>query len=353
MLVKTATGLLVAAVVVWFGFWSSPLYGDQPSEKKIVDVREMSIKERVELGEKLIFGKVGGSEIQGSIGKAQCLLCHGFKKGFLSERAPNLYGITERAKERLKDPRYHLGKPEERDTVQKEASPGSGTATTALEYIAESLTCPSCYVVAGFGVRGTNDRESPGIKINAPPVSLSIDELIAINTWLYVHDGKEPPTPQEIEKAYRKFLPDSEWSQPSRDPDFYPASVAYANQSKVPPSQAFPLSGEEPITALFIKSLCFACHTIPGIPNAVGIVGPKLVMKTTAPQRLKDQAYKGKATNVREYIIESIISPSIYVVEGYPDNIMPKDYRAKLSDDALDKMAEYLSQLEGGEALPK
>jgi len=73
-------------------------------------------------------------------------------------------------------------------------------------------------------------------------------------------------------------------------------------------------------------------------------------MKTTAPERLQDPRYKGKATNVREYIVESIIEPSFYVVEGYPDNIMPKDYRMKLNDLALDKIVEYLSQLEEGEA---
>src|SRR5207249_8392760 len=92
--------------------------------------------------------------------------------------------------------------------------------------------------------------------------------------------------------------------------------------------------------------MCFACHTIPGIQGAVGVVGPKLTMKTSAPKRMKDRAYKGKATNVREYILESIIDPSIYVVKNYPDNIMPKDYRSKLNDTVLNKMIDYLSQLE-------
>ena len=208
---RTALWGLMATALVWFGSWSLSANADPSAEKKIVDVREMSVKERAALGEKLIFGTIGGSEIRGSIGRAQCPLCHGFQKGFLSERAPNLYGITERAKERLKDPRYKVGKPEERDTVQKEAFPGSGTATTGLEYIAESLVCPSCYVVSGFGMRGTNDRESPGEPLIGPPIELSICELIAIDTWLYVHDEKEPPSPREIEQAYRKFIPESEW----------------------------------------------------------------------------------------------------------------------------------------------
>jgi len=342
------TGFAVAALV-GLGCLPSPLYTDPP-QKKIVDVREMSVKERTDLGEKLIFGKVGGSQVQGAIGKAQCPLCHGFNKESLSERAPNLLGITTRAGERLKDPRYHLGKPNERDTVQKEAFPGSGTATNALEYLAESDACPSCYVVAGFGVLESHDRESPAVISFKPPISLSIDELIAITTWLYVHDGKEPPSPQEIENAYRKFVPATEWPMPSRDPEIYPARYGPA-YAPAPPT-VVTITGQEPVGELFIKALCFACHTIPGIRGAVGVVGPKLAMKSIAPKRLKDPAYKGKATNAREYIIESIVNPSTYVVQGFPDNIMPKDYRVKLSDLALEKMADYLSQLEEGEEPP-
>jgi len=341
------TGFAVAALL-WFGLWLVPVNADPPPERRIVDVREMSVKERAELGEMLIFGRVGESEIRGAIGKAQCPLCHGFQKGFPSERAPNLFGITTRASERLKDPRYHLGKPEERDTVRKEAFPGAGTATTAIEYIAESAVCPSCYVVAGFGVKGTDDRESPEPYLLKPPISLSIDELIAVDAWLYVHDGKEPPSPDEIEKAYRKFIPESEWHKVAR-----PFEVPPVVQVPVGPVPGSPtIKGDEPIEVLFTKAMCFACHTIPGIPGAVGLVGPTLNMKTTAPKRIMDPDYKGRATNVREYIIESIVDPSVYVVKGFPDNIMPKDYRFKLSDEVLDKMAEYLSQLEEGKEPP-
>jgi len=69
-------------------------------------------------------------------------------------------------------------------------------------------------------------------------------------------------------------------------------------------------------------------------------------MKTTALERLKASDYKGKATNIREYIIESIVDPSIYVVEGYPDNFMPKDYGKRLAGPVIERMVDYLSQLE-------
>src|SRR5690606_20144402 len=118
---------------------------------------------------------------------------HGFQQGFLSERAPNLFGIPDRAEERLKEPNYHMDDPASRPSTQKEAFEGSGTATNKLEYIAESHACPSCYVVPGFGVKGSNDTESPMPAIHKPPISLSLGELAAVDTWMFLREGKETP----------------------------------------------------------------------------------------------------------------------------------------------------------------
>jgi hypothetical protein len=333
----------VAACLAGFGNWLPQVKADPPPiEEVIEDVRQMSVQDRADLGEKIIFGAVGASQTQGAIGKGQCPLCHGFQKGFLSERAPNLFGIPARALDQIKDQRYKAGKPQERDTVQKEACPGCGTATNAAEYIAESHACPSCYVAEGFGVKGTNDRESPMPPIHKPPVSLSIDELIAVDTWLFAREGAEPPTPEEIEAAYFKFVPESERPKSGAAPA--PAG---------PAPGAPVVTGDEPVNEIFTKALCFVCHTIPGIQGAVGVVGPKLVERTNAPQRLKDPAYKGKATSVREYIMESIISPSTYVVKPFPDKIMPQDFGKKLNAAAINKIIDYLSQLEEGKAPPK
>ncbi len=112
----------VAACLAGFGNWLPQVKADPPpAEEKTADVRQMSVQERADLGEKIIFGAVGASGTQGAIGKGQCPLCHGFQKGFLSERAPNLFGIPSRALEQLKDPRYSQKDPSKRDTIQKEA----------------------------------------------------------------------------------------------------------------------------------------------------------------------------------------------------------------------------------------
>lgn len=105
------------------------------------------------------------------------------------------------------------------------------------------------------------------------------------------------------------------------------------------------VSGVEPIPELFTKAGCPVCHRIPGIPGAEGRVGPPLVLGLTGPARLADPAYRGEATTVREYVIESILSPGTYVVAGFPAHAMPRWYGQKLSASAVEKIATYLETL--------
>jgi cytochrome c2 len=333
----------VAACLAGFGNWLPQVKADPPPlEEKTEDVSKMSVSERADLGEKIIFGAVGASGTQGAIGKGQCPLCHGFQKGFLSERAPNLFGIPTRSEERLKDPAYSQADASKRNTIQKEACPGCGTAKTATEYVAESHACPNCYVVAGFGVKGTNDKESPMPPIHKAPIGLTLDELAAVDTWLFAREGGEPPPYEDIVNAYKKFIPEADRPK-----------AAGAGAPGAPVAGAPVVTGDEPVDQIFTKALCFACHTIPGIPGAVGAVGPKLVEKTNAPARLKDPNYKGSATSVREYIMESIVTPSKYVVPPFPDKIMPQDFGKKLNAAAINKIIDYLAQLEEGKPPPK
>jgi hypothetical protein len=104
------------------------------------------------------------------------------------------------------------------------------------------------------------------------------------------------------------------------------------------------VTGDEPIAAIFTRAGCPVCHTIPGIVGADGRVGPPLLLGTAGSKRLQDPEYRGKATTVHEYVIESVIEPGIFVVPGYPANTMPTWYGTKLSGLALEKIATYLEQ---------
>lgn len=306
----------VTAMLSGYGNWLPQTRGGFPPKEVKLDVDSMTPQQLADEGEKIIFGGIGQSKVQGAIGKGQCPLCHGFDPEMLSERSPNLWGITARK-------RLH---------------------PTSIEYIAESHICPSCYVVGGFGVKGTENRESPMPAIHKPPISLRIDELIAVDTWLFFREGEIPPPPEEIKVAYQKFVLPEEWEVVNRPSD--PDESRRQNPFML-------ADGTESVDQIFARAQCVVCHIIPGIPGATGTIGPKLAMRSTTPVRLKDTAYKGKAKSVREYVTESILHPNAYVVKTYPYAIMPTVYGTKLSGLAIDKMVNYLSQIEEDKPPPR
>lgn len=267
----------VAAFLSGYGNWLPQVEGGFPPVEEKVTWETMSTQQLADKGEEIIFGGVGKNKEQGAIGKGQCPLCHAFHAGMLGERAPNLLGLPTR-KERLEDPKYSKGNPSKREYSVKEAFPGSGTAETVQEYIAESHACPSCYVVAGYGVKGTNDKESPMPSIHKPPISLSLAELAAVDTWMYAREGVEPPSFDEIVKSYEKFVPEADRPKQADDKPAGATSLL--------------ADGSEPVDQIFAKAQCVSCHTIPGIPGATGTIGPKLEEGTTAPQRIKDPTRK-------------------------------------------------------------
>ena len=125
--------------------------------------------------------------------------------------------------------------------------------------------------------------------------------------------------------------------------------VASMNAEPTPlTAEMIPLvSGDEPIVEIFTKAGCPVCHTISGIPGANGQVGPPLTLGVTGAQRLADPSYRGRASTVHEYVVESVVDPSTFVVPGYPERTMPVWYGAKLSALALEKIAEYLEHQTG------
>src|SRR3972149_6124649 len=97
-----------------------------PAEAKL-DMGSLTMEQFIQMGDTVFHGK------------GTCELCHNPVGG----RAPLLDQVGKVAEERLKDPRY------------------KGKAKTGEEYIRESMVEPSAFVVVGFGVKGTNDAQSP------------------------------------------------------------------------------------------------------------------------------------------------------------------------------------------------
>lgn len=99
--------------------------------------------------------------------KGSCALCHNPVGG----RAPLLDDVALRAAGRIKEPGY------------------KGSAIDAAGYIYESMTNPSAYVVAGYGVVGSNDGQSPMPDVSKEPIGLTSAEIRAIIAYLQQRAG--------------------------------------------------------------------------------------------------------------------------------------------------------------------
>ncbi|MBL8038261.1 hypothetical protein ACYX34_04885 [Nitrospira sp. CMX1] len=153
--------------------------------------------------------------------------------------------------------------------------------------------------------------------------------------------GSQSPKPAVVWTAIGLVCVSVIWAL--RDP---PPRVTPSTSIEAPltPDKVPLVTGEEPFVDLFTHAGCAVCHVIPGIPGAYGHVGPPLILGTTGTQRLKDPTYRGEAKTVHEYIVESVLDPQRFVVQGYPEHTMPTWYGSKLSALALEKIAAYLER---------
>ena len=89
--------------------------------------------------------------------------------------------------------------------------------------------------------------------------------------------------------------------------------------------------------SIFVSRGCGGCHTIEGVPGAVGIIGPALDgVATRAETRMA-------GLSAEEYIRQSVEQPEAFVIEGY-DNVM-QPLRGMMTDDEFDILVEYLLTL--------
>ncbi|HEY0940257.1 MAG TPA: c-type cytochrome [Steroidobacter sp.] len=170
-----------------------------------------------------------------------------------------------------------------------------------------------------------------------------IDDLIAFLDWVSKVDNQGwPPRPILVTGA---SIPGTDFGLPQ-------TSDAGASAS-LPPG-ARPVSGQENPIALgaaafrSVAPACNACHsTAPG----VNMAGPSLAgVAARAEKIIQAPDYQGEARDVKGYLIESIRSPSAYIVPGpmYSANgqsFMPNTYAHDLSAEQIEQLAEFLQTL--------
>lgn len=240
---------------------------EAPPAAEKLELGAMNMDRFVALGKKLYEGK------------GTCTLCHNAVGG----RAPLLDRAGATAAERLKDPRY------------------KGEAKNAEEYLYESLTKPSAFVVVGFGKAGTNDAESPMPVVSGGAIGFSEAELRAVVAFLQDWSG--------IEVTVK-----------------IPEDAGKSAKAEDKPAQREPAKDAP---ALIGQLGCTACHTIG--PLAGGPIGPNL----------------GKigATRDAAYLRRAILDPNADLAKGFPPNLMPPIYGEQIYAKELEMLVAYLVSL--------
>lgn len=101
----------------------------------------------------------------------------------------------------------------------------------------------------------------------------------------------------------------------------------------------------EAVTAIVTKGTCNACHTIPGIAGAVGIVGPNL-SNIGAEASTRIPGYTAE-----QYLHESLVDPNAFIAPKCPfgsctPGSMPNTLVQTLTPEEIQTMINYLLTLQ-------
>jgi len=118
----------------------------------------------------------------------------------------------------------------------------------------------------------------------------------------------------------------------------------------------------EDIVSAFQSGGCIACHVIPGVPGAVGNIGPDLSqIGDVAEARLANGEYSGTAGTAEEYLREAIEDPDAFIPVDCPSGPcqpgqMPISLVDVLTSKQIDIISQYLvglpeGALEGAESV--
>ncbi len=96
---------------------------------------------------------------------------------------------------------------------------------------------------------------------------------------------------------------------------------------------------------IFTDTGCDACHTLADA-DAKGTVGPGLDDLAAAAAKYGKQENQSAA----EYVEAAITDPAAFTVPGFPDGVMPADYKNQLSQAEIDTLVKYLLAVSGGKS---
>ena len=86
---------------------------------------------------------------------------------------------------------------------------------------------------------------------------------------------------------------------------------------------------------VFASAGCAGCHQFDAAGSS-GTTGPNL------DTRVRPDA-EDAGEPVEDFVYESIVSPNAYVAQGYPKNVMPRDFGDSLTQEQIAELVAFVS----------
>ncbi len=136
-------------------------------------------------------------------------------------------------------------------------------------------------------------------------------------------------------------------AEAAAQPTEQPAEEATPVPEEATPAPEEAAGAPEDAVAAITKAGCTACHVIPGVPGAVGMVGPDLSNIGA------EAATRVEGMSAEEYIHQSIVDPNAVIAPKCPTGdclpgLMPQTFADMLTTDEIDAIVNYLATLGSG-----
>jgi cytochrome c2 len=91
---------------------------------------------------------------------------------------------------------------------------------------------------------------------------------------------------------------------------------------------------------------CVGCHILSNTGPAWEGSSEQAGVGTRAQTRFEQDNYTGAATSAEQYLIESVLRPNAFVVEGFDPDLMPQNYGSRVTVQDLADLVAYLETFE-------
>lgn len=211
------------------------------------------------------------------------------------------------------------------------------TAATAVTATASTTATAAVSESAAVTTTAATTATTPLTTTAAVTEAAPVEVAAAITTTTPVTDSTEAAAEPTAEPTV----------EPTAEPTAAPTAEPTVEPTAAPAAaEAAPVAGGVPsaetVAPIFTKGTCVACHVIPNIPGAVGVIGPDLTQIGAAG------ATRIPGYTAEQYIRESILNPNAFIAPECPTGaclpgVMLQNLADILTPEEIDLVVAYLA----------